>query len=381
MQNNGTDRIWELMSGKLSGEASTEELAELSQLLKAHPEHAYSLEIMEDLWLSEPPVNRQYSEYKYKELLNRMQKMDLITCLDDETDPLITLTQTDNKNVTRIISRILMIAASVILILMSVVFYYSLNNKNDKAVAFLPQKKEVVTKNASKTNIILPDGTKVWLNAGSKLTYDENYGNRLREVVLTGEAFFDVTKNAAKPFIIHTRKMDIKVLGTAFNVRSYSDEKKVETSLLRGSIEVTLKDRPTEKIYLKPNEKLTLIDEPVVSSTIIKTTDKKVLTENGLPEPMVAISHLTYTTEDSMVIETSWLQNKLIFKSETFEEVAKKMERWYNVRIVFSEESIKRLHFTGIFENESIEEALAAMQITTPFHYTICKKNLITISK
>jgi transmembrane sensor len=386
MQNNDTDRIWELISRKLSGEASADELVELGRLLKEHPEQAYSLEIMEDLWRSDVPVNRQYAEYKYKELLLRMQQMDLITeDGNEEKEHLVSLLNADDPKKQKVygihkIAKLFLIAASVILVITSVVLLYFENSKMKTLIATIPKKKEIVTKNATKTNLVLPDGTKVWLNSDSKLSYDNTFGNIVREVVLTGEAYFDVTKNANKPFIIHTRKMDIKVLGTAFNVRCYPDEKKVETSLLRGSIEVTLKDRPTEKIYLKPNEKLTLIDEPVVVSSI-KNVVKKLSHETVIPEPMVAISHLTYSALDNSVIETSWLQNKLVFKSETFEGVAKKMEKWYNVSIVFSDESVKNLHFTGIFEKETISEALSAMQITTPFHFSINKKELITISK
>jgi transmembrane sensor len=385
MQNNDEDRIWELIAGKLSGETSDEELVELAQLLKEQPAQAYSLEIMEDLWRSSIPVNRQYAEFKYKELLLRMQKMDLIN--DDsieEKEHLVRLMNGEGKRKQKVMGMRkvvqLVVAASVILIITLVVLLYSDNSKMKTSVASIPGRKEIVTKNATKTKLTLPDGTKVWLNAGSKLSYDTEYGNKYREVVLIGEGFFDVTKNPERPFIIHTRKMDIKVLGTAFNVRCYPDEKKVETSLLRGSIEVTLKDRPTEKIYLKPNEKLTLIDEPIVASTM-KNSGRKIAHETVVPEPMVAISHLSYNTRDNSIVETSWLQNKLIFKSETFEEVAKKMEKWYNVSIVFSDQSVKNLHFTGIFEKETVSEALSAMQITTPFHFSISKKELITISK
>ncbi len=387
MQNNDTERIWELIAGKLSGEATAGELTELAHLLKEQPTQAYSLEIMEDLWRSTIPVNRQYAEYKYKELLSRMQKMDLISedvNEDEDKEHLVRLVNRDNKRkgkltgIRKIIK--LLAAASVIIFITTIVLLYSGHRKMKTSIAAFPNKKEIVTKNATKTNLVLPDGTKVWLNAGSKLTYDDAFGNKWREVVLTGEAYFDVTKNANKPFIIHTLKMDIKVLGTAFNVRCYPDEKKVETSLIRGSIEVTLKDRPTEKIYLKPNEKLTLIEEPVFVNSV-KNGVKRHTLETASPEPMVAISHLTYNNLDNTVIETSWMQNKLVFKSETFEGVAKKMEKWYNVSIVFSDESVKNLHFTGIFEKETVSEALAAMQITAPFHFSINNKELITISK
>src|SRR5437588_18774 len=84
---------------------------------------------------------------------------------------------------------------------------------------------EFFTQNGSRTNLVLPDGTRVWLNAGSRITYDKNYGITLREVGLTGEAFFDVAHNSGKPFVIHTARIDIKVLGTRFNVKSYPLDK------------------------------------------------------------------------------------------------------------------------------------------------------------
>src|SRR4030095_9403678 len=120
----------------------------------------------------------------------------------------------------------------------------------------------VATKNGNRTKIVLPDGSQVWLNAGSNLDYNNlNFNKDVREVSLNGEAYFDVAKNAGKPFIIHTKKMDIKVLGTTFNVRSYSDEKITEAALIKGSIEVTLKDRKDQKIILKPNEKIIIPNE------------------------------------------------------------------------------------------------------------------------
>src|SRR6185295_4150484 len=85
----------------------------------------------------------------------------------------------------------------------------------------------------------------------------------LREVTLNGEAYFDVTKNAEKPFIIHTKKMDVKVIGTVFNVRSYNDEKTAEASLIRGSIEVTFKDRKDQKIILIPNQKISVANNAI----------------------------------------------------------------------------------------------------------------------
>jgi ferric-dicitrate binding protein FerR (iron transport regulator) len=241
-------------------------------------------------------------------------------------------------------------------------------------------KNEISTKNGSKTSLVLPDGTKVWLNASSELTYEKNYGNKLREVTLSGEAYFDVVKNKEKPFIIHTSKMDIKVLGTVFNVKCYPGEKTTETSLVRGSIEVTLKDR-VEKIMLKPNEKLIInnADDIAEKNKIIsrKVAPSKTITE----KPIISLTHLTMLPVDNTIIETAWVQNRLVFSSETFEEVVLKMERWYNVKIFIMDESLKEERLTGNFEKETIADALNALKLTTKFSYNIVNNNSIQIYK
>ena len=119
----------------------------------------------------------------------------------------------------------------------------------------------VTTKYGSKTDIQLPDGSKVWLNSGSSLKYDKQFGKELREVVLSGEAFFDVVRNAEKPFIIHTTNMDIKVLGTRFNVKSYANDKQSEASLIHGSIEVFIKKEGLKKILSEPNHKIVVMND------------------------------------------------------------------------------------------------------------------------
>jgi len=98
-------------------------------------------------------------------------------------------------------------------------------------------------------------------------------------------------------------------------------------------------------------------------------------------EPIVLVGHITYAPKDSTIIETSWLQNKLIFRSETFEELAVKMERWYGVTIHFADDNIKPKKLNGIFENESVQQALQALQLITPFNYTLSKNEVIIASR
>lgn len=212
--------------------------------------------------------------------------------------------------------------------------------------------------------ILLPDGSRVWLNAASDLQYPEHFTGKDRRVVLTGEAFFDVARDAAHPFIIHTRKMDIRVLGTSFNVKAYPEEATTEATLVTGSIEVHLKDRPEAAIRLKPNEKL------VIPNNTTTDTATRIMSL-----PQLVISKPTYlsldATTDSSMIETAWVQNKLMFKEESFATLAKRLEKWYNVTITFRSATAARLTFTGVFTTESLPAALHALQLTEPFKYQV----------
>jgi ferric-dicitrate binding protein FerR (iron transport regulator) len=238
------------------------------------------------------------------------------------------------------------------------------------------KKNEVSTHNGSKTTITLPDGSKVWLNAGSSLTYNKDFGGEIREVDLSGEAFFEVVPAISNttaqkiPFIIHTRCIDVRVLGTAFNVKSYPGDKQTETSLVHGKVEVLIHNRPEEKIVLHPNEKLVVRNED--------TTAPAAGNPGALgKEPFVSLSKLTYTGSDSTLVETAWVQNKLVFNNESLLEIAQKMERWYNVEITFSDEKIQTERFSGTFENETIQQALDYISIATAFHYTIQGNKII----
>jgi transmembrane sensor len=227
-----TERIWILIARKISGDASVEEQAELEQLLLQSPRENYSMEILYDLWNSKVEQNHQYAENKYKELVLRMQHKGINEGKYTDNEKLI-LSDTESKRKTS--KKWLLWLCSLLVISLAVFFLLQNNGAFTKSKQPEPlAKNEIKTTNGSKTNLVLPDGTKVWLNAGSNMTYDKDYGVNIREVNLTGEAYFDVIKNPKKPFIIHTGKIDIKVLGTAFNVRCYPDEKNTETSLVRG---------------------------------------------------------------------------------------------------------------------------------------------------
>lgn len=367
--------VWNLIAKKLSGEASNEELQELETALRCNPDLHYSMQTLTDLWRSSFPDHRAEAEEAFNNHLSRIQQVDAgfdVHGLYPEA-PAYPESNSGNKR-----KKIFIISSLSAVLLAGLIWYAGFNSKPSSSPTTTDQSLKtnsvISTHNGSKTNVVLPDGTQVWLNAGSELTYDKQYGNIIREVNLKGEAFFDVIKNKEKPFVIHTGKINIKVLGTAFNVKSYPGERTIETSLIRGSIEVTFKDRPAEKVILKPNEKLVVANEEVPEINAPKQALKK------KSEPIVAIDHLNYAKIDSTVIETAWVQNRLVFQDESFQDLARRLERWYAVTIKFDDSPVENLHFTGSFSTETIQQALNALQVSQHFNYSF-HSNEISISK
>jgi len=200
--------------------------------------------------------------------------------------------------------------------------YYKINKENLNAytVFSIP--------NSEMGSIILPDGTKVELNSSSELKYPLRFLNS-REVFLTGEAFFDVKSDPHNPFLVHVNDFTIKVTGTRFNIKSYPDANS-ETTLEEGKIAV-INDDGNKIIELKPNENLVY--------------DK---TQNRI-----------FVTNVDTNQKTGWRKGKIFLKNQTIDEMSKIIERWYNVRIVFDDESIKQVRLTGtILKDKPIEQLL-----------------------
>lgn len=216
---------------------------------------------------------------------------------------------------------------------------------------------------------LLPDGSTVWLNAGSKLFYQNDFTGTTREVRLEGEAFFDIIKNTSKPFIVHTAGIDIRVLGTAFNVKAYPEDVNIETTLYRGLVNVTRQgEGKTTTIELKPNQKLTLPKQAAREEEIL--SEKIESSVKQLPASFT-ITKIDSTKKENERFETAWLYSRLEFRDDSFEELARKLERWYNITVVFTDEKVKGLHVNGSFERETVEQAFAALKEGFPINYKI----------
>jgi transmembrane sensor len=364
-----SDRLAQLIGRKLSGEATPDEIREMEALLKESPESQYLFEIFSDYWSIEPApeANSVQEDVHFQQILAIAEK-------EEKELPLKEATSSGKPGKILLLKRILV--AAVILGLIAVSYFYLISPQG-KPAENLTAVNEVMAKSGSKMYLLLPDGTKVWLNSESKLEYKNDFNGGTREVTLEGEAFFDVVKDRRHPFIVHTSEIDVRVLGTAFNVKSYPKESYIETTLIRGLIEVTNKKDPNSpKVYLYPHDKLVFNKESGVENNVSQTTPANAV---PLRKPF-AKTTLPKNIADSALVETSWMYNKLVFDGETLRENASKLERWYNVKIRFKDNKVGNTPIRYPLVNETIEEALKALQYIEPFNYKI-KGNEIEIWK
>ena len=223
-------------------------------------------------------------------------------------------------------------------------------------------------------NIQLPDGSVVTLNAGSNIKINDKYGLATRDVYLEGEAFFEVKHDSTRPFIVHTAAMDVKALGTAFNVKAYLNEKNTETSLISGLVEVTLKENNNLKMLLYPNQKIEWqngIGEEQRKN--LQTAKQDIYLSDSLPKKLV----LTSTGD---IKEIAWKENKLIFDDEEFKDIAILLERWYGAKINFKDNAICHYRFTGTYEKEDLNTVLDYLKESKNFNYTIEQGETLTIN-
>lgn len=352
--------IWILIGKKLNGEASPEELLELEELLKQGMADQYSISLLEEIWKSENQAQADEKlENKWLAFEDKLDAADKIE-VGEVITPVIEAERTSLKTkIFKIIRFPLLIAACLLLAF----YFFPARNITDNE-----KNNEIVAPQSSISKIQLPDGTKVWLNGGSKLDYGANYGTDFRNVTLTGEALFDVVNDEKHPFIVTTPTISIRVLGTRFNVRSYVNDRTSEAALIRGRIELTVLKNPEKKIILKASDKITIINNEQQSAELAQPAHHQA---NVVDEetPFIALSRIHQAKHDTLPSEALWVENKLAFDAEDFESLARKLERRYNVSITFKNEELEKLRFTGKFQNESIGKALKALQTSAYFHY------------
>lgn len=190
---------------------------------------------------------------------------------------------------------------------------------------------------------VLPDGTKIWLNSSSSLTYPSRFQGQTREVTLDGEAYFDVAGNAEKPFIVHTGKSSVKVLGTQFNVDAYSSNGFTTTTLVEGSVEFSYQneDNISRTILLKPNEQICY--------------DKK-NSQTQIGE--------TYVPKD-----IAWKNGQIVLKETPLSDILWILRKRFNVEFIIKDSTFYNYSFTGVFTNQQIERVLEHFKRSSGIHY------------
>ena len=205
---------------------------------------------------------------------------------------------------------------------------------------------ELIIPKGGEYQVVLADGTKVWLNSASRLIYPQSFMGKERRVVLSGEAFFDVAHDAERPFIVETSRMNVKVLGTRFNVNDYDDNEEVSTTLVNGSVEIVSGGQevfrlvPGEQAYGKENE-----------------LEKR---------------------EVNVRLYTSWIDGKFLFNNTELEEIAKQISRWYDVEIFFSNESVKKVRFTGaLVKFKPLDDLVRMIESTSQVRFSVKGKTIV----
>jgi len=361
------EKLWLLVSLQLSGEATPAELKELEMLKQQDPLLAGRTAVMERIWqANHADVEAVGSAMPFDRHLQRLSNHLGSPVLQFDGEPEINAVTNHRPRFLHWWWTAGAVAATVLFGL-----FFLRTDSKDNLLAPKIAANTISTRPGSKSKIELPDGTQVWLNADSKLEYSGDFSGRLREVKLSGEAYFDVVKDKSRPFIIHTSRVQIKVLGTAFNVRSYPSDKTTETALIRGSVEISLNGQPDQKVILKPNEKA-VIDN--ASAELNNAGNPRKMKEK---ETML-VSAVHLDKKDQEVYETMWVKNKLAFDETPFDDMIAEIERWYNVTIIVKNKALSAGTYTVTFENKTLDEVLEGLQFSAHFQYQL-KDGVVTI--
>jgi len=362
------NNIWILIGKKLNNEASSTELEDLARLLKEDVNGNYPMELIEALW------NEEYGTYETDENVSteRLEEkwQEFTQLINRQVDEEGQIEDNDKKIGRRHFwnkKYILALVACFIVLFVSIVAVKMIVFKKAPAKNI-----EIATAKGSIRQISLPDGSSVILNAGSHISYKKTFDAKHRALFLSGEALFDIAKDPKHPFVVTTQSMRIRVLGTKFNVKAYPDDNVAEASLFRGSIELSVVNEPDRKILLKPSEKIKVIKEPL----------NPIREETKIAEPptikLIELGQVTKKQQDSIPEEMMWMNHQIVFDSELFGEIAKEMERKYNVSIIFKNVDAEKYRFTGRFDDIPIDQALDKLELISKFNYKI-NGDVITI--
>ncbi|WP_337940354.1 FecR domain-containing protein [Parabacteroides sp.] len=230
--------------------------------------------------------------------------------------------------------------AAVFLFFLGMGYWFGFSNRSSQPELLV--RNQLITAKGSKGKFSLPDGTIVWLNSESSLSYPEQFAGEKRTVNLNGGAYFEVVKNTERPFIVRTGDIDIEVLGTSFNVSAYSSHESIETALLTGSVKITGTGMDKD-IFLKPDE--------------VFEYEKT--------------NHISSVKPVNASLYADWIKDRLVFDNTRLSDILISMEGWYNIEIVCPEKFAQSTQMSFTIRQENIEEILKAMSFIAPIRYRI----------
>lgn len=324
-------QFWDLVAGKLHGELDSED----NDLLENELENPRQ----QSLFLKSQRIRHGLTETKQLQKSNKNASWNTID------------KKVRNRGI-RILTRGLLKYAAILVVAFSLgmYFHYFTTNHNQPV-----QYAEVEVSHGQTSHLVLFDGTEVWLNSGTKFKYPNRFNKDERSVFINGEAFFKVTSNKHLPFKVITGDLEVEVLGTEFNVSAYEGESTQSVVLVEGNVQINNLGG-TRIGKLKPGQ-----------IAIKKEGEETLQVQNADP-----------------YFYTSWKDGIVVFNDENLGDIARKLERWYNVEFKFEEETFKNFKFTGtILRNKPIDQTIAAMEMLAPirFKYLVKtdEKNVITI--
>lgn len=337
------ERIIRLLAARLANEATEAELRELESLLAEDPALQARAQLLQRYCNNAPLHTSAGTEQALERTLSRIRG----------GEPVVSTTS-DRRGARY---RWYAAAAAVFLLIGSTWALWGPSSNRNDVTEFYPETDTVRWMHRQNAKAIravleLADGSKIWLNADSKISYPENFGPHSREVFLTGEAFFQVTSNPGKPFTVHLNKGTIRVLGTSFNVRAYDNEP-VKTSVTTGKVafipKYTDADRKPDTFYITPDEKVTWND--------------------AYERPEKAI---TSGEEDR-----AWTDGGLVFRDAPLEDICRELERTFGKKVQFDSDAPRHYRMTGAFRNNSLPEILFYLSRSKNFRYTITDSTLL----
>lgn len=331
---NETQR-WERLAQVLAGEATPEELAEHHRWLAERPEHAA-------LWAH---LQATWTQAEHAPLaLDSAAALDRVLGRMDAADSVPAETPVRALNWRR------WAAAAVLALALGTGYWFGLRDRAPNELV------AEVNPKGQRSEIKLPDGSRIFLNADSKLEYPETFADSVREVYLEGEAFFQVAHNPAQPFLVRLKTGTIRVLGTSFNVRAYPGDSTVETSVVTG------------KVAFIPKKPRVAPTGPGATDTLYVLPDFKV-TQSLRSERIERVPTVARQ-------QAAWAENRLEFHDAPLTEVARTLERWYGTPVRLEGERSCRL--TGTFPDpRSLREVMDALALTRLCDYELSGDELV----